>query len=722
MAFEGLNRTRNIALAAILAAGLALPVAEYAYADNTAADSMDAKAHDKSNKSIANEAVDANAPEKSESVYIFAKADGTVKKTVVTDWLKNATEAAQLHDISSLANIQNTDGDETFEARGESLIWQAQGNDIYYQGTTDKRAPIDLTVTYWLDGTQTPAEQMAGKSGHVKIRFDYKNNSASTEYVAGAARTVYTPFVCVTGMMLDNGVFRNVTTKNAKILNDGDRTMVGGYALPGLQEDLDIDKDTVDFPTSFEVEADVQNFEMGATVTIVSSDLLGSLDTDELDTSELGDALHELSKAMGKLIDGTSQLYDGMGKLDEGGKKLADGAGQLEEKTASLPKNAKKLADGSAKLAGGLGDVVDGVDKLSTGNSLITDGISGAIAGASSIEDGIQKARTVLDNGESEEPDIGDAIAGAKDDVDAAAADISGILEDTPAAESLAALGTYIQDAQSEVGDAGQNMTSAKDDVSAAAGQLDAVMKSDGYASLPADQQEAIQSAFNSLAGEDGAEADLDAASVNVKTIGEKLEAAGSARTATANSLGTIATNLQDISSTLDGAGKGIESVVAGLDQLLVGTGDLTSGLDQLKGGSTDLGTGISTLGDGLAGATEGAGQLADGLGALSKAVPSLSAGIKALAEGADGLSEGIGAAKDGTGKLKEGIQQLNDEGIQKIVDAYHDNLDGLSDRLKATVNAGKAYNTFTGKSDDMQGSVKFIYETEAIEIDEDKK
>jgi putative membrane protein len=101
--------------------------------------------------------------------------------------------------------------------------------------------------------------------------------------------------------------------------------------------------------------------------------------------------------------------------------------------------------------------------------------------------------------------------------------------------------------------------------------------------------------------------------------------------------------------------------------------------------------------------------------------MPSLSAGIKALAKGASQLSAGIGAATEGTGKLKDGIEQLNDEGIQKIVDAYHDNLDGLSDRLKATVEAGKAYNTFSGKSDDMQGSVKFIYETEAIEIaDED--
>jgi len=353
MMIEKLNRARNLALSVLLATGLALPATGLAYAADNDSDDTKSKVKDKMNNLFKDEADD-NTPTKTESVYVFANPDGSVKNTVVTNWLKNTTEAKRIHDISSLSEIKNTEGDESFEAQGQSLVWDAQGSDIYYQGNTDKAAPVDLTVTYWLDGVRTAPEDMAGKSGHVRIRFDYTNNSYSTEYVDGAARTVYTPFVCITGMILDNDVFKNVTTEHAKVMNDGDRTMVGGFAFPGLKTDLDLDDD-VDIDNYFEVEADVENFEMGTTATLVSSSLLDNLNTDELDFDEVGDALNELSDATGKLIDGSSELYKGMVKLDDGGQKVADGAGELADKTKDLPKSAKQLADGSSQLAEGTG-------------------------------------------------------------------------------------------------------------------------------------------------------------------------------------------------------------------------------------------------------------------------------------------------------------------------------------------------------------------------------
>ena len=139
-----------------------------------------------------------------------------------------------------------------------------------------------------------------------------------------------------------------------------------------------------------------------------------------------------------------------------------------------------------------------------------------------------------------------------------------------------------------------------------------------------------------------------------------------------------------------------------------------------LMGGNNLVTSGLETLNTGLTTAEDGADQLASGLSTLNKSVPALVAGITALQEGSEQLSEGMGKAADGTKKLSEGIQKLNDEGIQKIIDAYNENLAGLSDRLKATVDAGKDYDTFTGKSDDMKGSVKFIYETDAIELPDD--
>ena len=790
MTIAYLNRARNAALAAILAAGLTIPAASIAYADDTDSGDTSIKVRDKLNNLVKDDAEDENAPKKTESVYVFANADGSVKNTVVTNWLNNPNDAKQIYDISSLSDIQNTEGEETFTAKGQSLAWNAEGNDIYYQGTTDKKAPIELKVTYWLDGKETAPADMAGKSGHVKIRFDYKNTSFKTEYVDGAARTVYTPFVCVTGLILDNNICKNISTKNAKALNDGDRTMVGGYALPGLKEDLGLDNDDFEIPDFVEIEADVQNFEMGTTATLVSSSLLNSLNTDELDTDEIGDSLNQLSDAMGQLIDGTSQLYRGMAQLDAGGEQLADGAKKLSDKTADLPKSVKKLADGSAKLADGtdalangtstladgteklsggsdelaqgLASAVDGNAQLIAGNEQITDGLGDAITGASNIKEGIDAARKGLDDGSrdsgDEANDVLDAVVGAKGGVDLTSQNLKDAAGDTTANDQLAALEGSLSNAENATQSAGENLANAEQQAESAAASLDAFVQSETFNDLSSDEQAQLTSALDALTnGENGATTSLNAAAENLQTAGAEIDSAQ----ASASDLGTTVQALKDgftqaanvldqVSAALgDDVAGSITTIADGLDQLSTGSAGLSDGLQELEGGSSQLGTGLQSLNDGLSSASEGAdalsdgasklnsgaknldkgaqsvnegaGALAEGLDALNKAAPTLKAGISALKDGSTQLSDGIGSAKDGTGKLKKGLETLNSEGIQKIIDAYNDNLAGLSDRLKATVDAGKAYDTFSGKSSDMKGSVKFIYETDAIELPDDK-
>ena len=130
--------------------------------------------------------------DKEETVYFISDANGQVKKTVVSDWLKNKDGSDKLEDKSDLQNIENVKSDADFEkGKDGEITWKADGEDVYYQGTTDKKAPVDVKVTYYLDNKEIKPEELAGKSGKVKIRFDYTNNQKKTYTEKGKNYEVY---------------------------------------------------------------------------------------------------------------------------------------------------------------------------------------------------------------------------------------------------------------------------------------------------------------------------------------------------------------------------------------------------------------------------------------------------------------------------------------------------------------------------------------------------
>ena len=154
---------------------------------------------------------------KDENVYLISDATGSVYDTIVTDHLINKNQSATLEDQSNLTDIKNVKGSEEFSQNGEKLTWQADGADIYYQGKTDRDLPIEMKMTYYLDGEEITPEELAGKSGKVTIRADYTNKEK-------AENGVYVPFAAVTGMMLNKN-FTNVEVTNGKFINDGDRSI-----------------------------------------------------------------------------------------------------------------------------------------------------------------------------------------------------------------------------------------------------------------------------------------------------------------------------------------------------------------------------------------------------------------------------------------------------------------------------------------------------------------
>ena len=165
---------------------------------------------------------------KDETVYSKMNAKGEEYKTTVSTHLENNKNEKILEDLTNLLDIQNTNGDETYEKDGNKLIWQADGKDVYYQGNTKENLPITCEVKYTLDGKEISPEDLAGKSGKVTIEIIYTNHEKHEVQVNGGTHTLYTPFLVLSGTIINNDNNRNVMISNGKVINDGSKTIVVG--------------------------------------------------------------------------------------------------------------------------------------------------------------------------------------------------------------------------------------------------------------------------------------------------------------------------------------------------------------------------------------------------------------------------------------------------------------------------------------------------------------
>ncbi len=522
---------------------------------------------------------DAERNAKDEMVYVLAKADGSVQKIIVSNWVKNTQGDNALNDVTELTNIENVKGNETFTmGGGHSCVWDARGNDIYYQGEIDKELPVSMAVSYTLDGQSISPDQLAGRSGKVTIRFDYTNNQYEMVNINGKQEKIYVPFAMLTGLMLDNDVFSNVSVSNGKIMNDGDRTIVAGLAFPGLQDSLGLDRDTIDLPDYVEITADVENFELETTVTMAANELFndaaaemdGNDDLDDL--NDLDGKLDELTDAMAQLIDGSSQLYDGLCTLLDSSKELVSGIDQLAAGAAQLRQGAGELSQGAAQLQTGAASLNEGLSQLAQSNDTLNGG-----------------AAQVFQN----------LLATANSQLQAAG----------------------VQTPELTV----ENYSQVLEGVIASAGDS------------PAGQQMAAL------------KASLDS---------------------------------------YNGFYQGLQNYTAGVAQSAAGAGELDQGIGSLKTGADSL--------------SAGANQLYDGILTMKNNAPALIDGVTQL--------------RDGAMELTDGLKEFDEQGVQKLVNAFDGDLSGLKDRMDALRDVSQRYNSYSGISADMDGQVKFIWRTEAVE------
>ena len=313
---------------------------------------------------------------KSETVYAVMNGDGSIKSTTVSEHLYSASGLANITDKTTLTDIQNTESDAEFTQNGEELVWNTNDTDVYYKGNTDKALPIDVKVTYALDGQEAALEDIIGKSGHLTVTVNLKNNETDTVNVNGKDRTIVTPLITAVGVIL-GGDAANVTAEHGMIESAAKSSVAAFVTLPGVKDSLsgllpdevnsieDYLQDTVT------VEADVEDFTCPQVMVAcaTSTAALGTSNVFDLSSiNDLTDGINQLNDAMSQLMDGASQLVDGTSQLAGGVLALLDGANTLN--------------NGAAALDDGLGQLTNGLDTLSANNAALN-------AGAQQVADGV---------------------------------------------------------------------------------------------------------------------------------------------------------------------------------------------------------------------------------------------------------------------------------------------------------------------------------------------
>lgn len=314
---------------------------------------------------------------KEEMVYVIMDADGNIEQTIVSEWLKNAEGDRELEDESELTDISVVKGDAEYTkgSSEEQLIWNSDGSDIYYQGKSDKELPVDVKISYELDGKKVSADELAGASGHLKMKFTYMNHESKDTIINGEICTIYQPFMMVSGTILDNETAQNISVNNGSMVNTGDGTAVFGIALPGLSESLGLSKMDIDLPEEIVIEADVTDFSLSMTLTVATNDVLSQLGIDKIDSiDELKADMDQLMSGMNEIVDGTTDLETGLNSLEDSTPELASGV--------------KKLAQGTNQAAAGLNQIVGK-------NASLNYGVSGLANGLSSLDQSLSSEESI---------------------------------------------------------------------------------------------------------------------------------------------------------------------------------------------------------------------------------------------------------------------------------------------------------------------------------------
>lgn len=662
---------------------------------------------------------------KNETVYVIADASGSAKKIIVSDWLKGVSTNGKVKDVSNLKDVKNVKGDETYTVNEDNAYeWAAKGDDIYYQGTGTTELPVKLKLSYKLNGKTVSADEIAGKSGKVTIRIDYENTQKEKVKINGKTEEVNVPFLMLSGMILDDDNFKNVEVSNGKAINDGTRTIVAGFALPGMQDSLDIDKDKMEIPDYVEITADATNFELSTTMTVAINDIFNNVDFSKVDdkVDELKDSLDELEDAADQLVDGSSQLYDGIGtlldksgtliegidKLYDGAEQVSSGAKQLDSGAGDLSNGAKTLDDGASKLKSGASQLDSGASQLDSGLATLAGGASQVDNGAASLSSYVatlagglgklssnsstlnsgaeQVFNTLLSTADTQIAAAGltadkltiknyasvlDSLISSLSDENAQKLAYNTALETVTATVNSqkdvirTAVEATVRKSVTEqvLAAAGLGMTADQYDAAVAAGQVSEEVQAQVSTAVSTQMSSsAVQATIDS-----NTEAQIQSlieTNMNSEEVQSQIQAGVAKAQSGRKSLQALKTQLDSYNTFYQGVlsyTAGVDQANEGAQQILAGTYTLKDGTGSLVSGAGQLKSGSSSLKSGTSELKSGTSTLKDGTSSLKSGAKTLKNGTSSLSSGAKSLFDGVGTLKDGSAALVDGVKKLND-------------------------------------------------------------
>lgn len=645
---------------------------------------------------------------KEETVYVNADATGNSDEVTVSDWLKNSgSVSGNLTDESILKEIKNVKGDETFTENGDQLTWNTAGEDIYYQGTTDKELPVSVKLTYFLDGKEVKADELKGKSGHLKIQVQYTNNEKKTVTVDGKEEEVYTPFVMMTGMILPNETFSNVTIDNGKVISDGSRNIVVGFGMPGLKDSLDLDEETtkeaedkgVTIPENFEMEADVTDFTMSSTFTVALTDLLDDMDMDNIiDVDSLKDSLNELEDAALELVSGSGTLADGASTLADGVSSYTAGADELNAGIQKYLGSNGELNGSVTEYVNGVGKVVKGVKDYTSGTNALANGVISYVAGEqkiaagaaqlSQLSKGLEQVQTAVDTLSK----AADGKGEATDDLVIAANQLAAGTKQLQAvlgSEEVTALLTQVNGMVTT----GNELISATESLSASLQTGIATPVANIAAALTGmeTQLNAINTQLGTLQSDcETAVADVNAKITDYNTkVDAAQAAANTSKTQIANAISALQVQLnattdesvRDQISTAITALQTAQTAADGLNNVQKASAITVSvptfDLSAITSGAATLQTNLKTFKETAAALQQQLPEMQkklDAIAAAKDSLPSdsisqLTASVTQLNQGMQGLNTGLGTLSGGLGQLNTSVQAQFPTAIQGITE-----------------------------------------------------
>ena len=657
------------------------------------------------------------AASKDEIVYSKINGNNEDYSTIVSDKITNDEREEYINDLSSLLNIVNTSGDETFTQDGSKIIWNANGNSLSYQGETDKELPIKTTITYKLNGQEVTADELKGKEGKISITVNYENLDEHNVKINGKTEKMYTPFIVVAGLLINRDNNENITVTKGKVVDNGKNAIAIGMALPGLQESLGLSKDDVDIPSSITFEMDAKDFEMNNIVSYVTPKLVEETDLKVFDDmDEIFDKANDLQSASNKLVDGANQVNEGATQLKTGMSSALSGANTI--KTAVQTSRDSLANDKSSALKKS--------QVTAIGNSASKTALAGVKSKKASIIAAADKG--VVANSDTIKAQM---VATAKKIAEATA--ISTVENSAVQVAYLAAVETAEETAWTT---AQSNITTAettartvydaivtdsmieqqviagmKAKVPAMASMTDEQIKAAVISSAKSTATAKLNESTIKATAKQKVDQDFGAkngvASATSKK-GKEVLATALSDTKKAEIIAMADAGIEDQKSTIKSTIE--EGAVKSAKQIAETTAYTTAQSTAESVGKQVGETVASQVADTVKGAA--LKQVASSMGTLAD-------GLEELTDGLDQLNSGAESLSNGTETLANGMKQFNEDGIKKIVNYINGDVKDLKERTEALKDLANDYNNFSGIDQNSKGTVSFVIIVDNIKKDD---